>query len=312
MISYGELLKKSDNCLRFLKSISLDGKALRGRFGEYKKLTKTIWDDIQNGNTGGVLNLVNKKGTRNGDVAMFALKEFLEMVQIIEQVEKLYKFTTEPQKKIIVQKINAILGSVAYTKDENNSNNQARNYQFELLIASKLYISGITDITFEEHPDIMVKVGTLKYAIECKRIFGDFEAKVIRRAEEALKQISLIKNDIFCGAIAVDLSTKYEQGKNLVTGNSRESIENFAQNCLEQDLYFIYRKSPKIIKAGKKKFLIGIFGNISSIYALKDKSEMGHLNQIAVLALNKENPIKAINFLKDFDNLKTINTLRKQ
>lgn len=309
MISYGKLLERSDKCLDFLKCITLKEKALRGRFGDYKKLIKKIWDDIQIGGKDNILDQIDKKGTRNGDVALFALKEFYEIIQILEQVSKLYNSTTEPQKEIITQKISLILGGAVYTKDENDNNNEARNYQFELLIASKLYFSGITDITFEEHPDIIVKVGSLKYAIECKRIFGNFETKTLKRAEEALNQICLIKNDIFCGTIALDLSTKYEEGKNLLEGSTKQSIEDFAQRCLEQDLNYVYQKSQKIVKAGKKKYLIGIFGNISSIYALRDKSEMGHLNQIAVLALNKENPIKSINFLKDFNKLTSINKL---
>lgn len=303
MISYGDLLEKSDTIISFLEKISLKNKAINGRYGAYRKLVHKIWDGIQNGQIDEILNSVGKDGQKNLTKSYFALKELYEMVFIFENIEALFRVSNEKQKDEIKKRINFILGGPIYTKDENSDNSQARNYQFELLIASKIFASGIKDVSLEEHPDVLVKVGSLKYGFECKRIFGDFEKQSLKRTSEALSQLSLIKNDIFCGIVALDLSSKYEEGKNLVSGSTVKSIEDYVQNSIKNDVSFIYSNNEKLVRMAKNKDVVALFGNVSSIYALSDKSEMGHLTEISALTLSKENPVKSGKFLEDFKNL---------
>lgn len=303
MISYGDLLKKSETSILFLEKISLKNKATNGRFSAYRKLVSKIWDGIQNGGIDEILNCVGKDGEKNLTKSYFALKELYEMVFIFENMEGLFEISDDKQKDEIKKRINFILGGPIYTKDENNDNNQARNYQFELLIASKIFASGIKNVSLEEHPDVLAKVGSLKYGIECKRIFGDFEKQSLKRTNEALNQLSLIKNDIFCGIVALDFSPKYEEGKNLVCGSTKISIEDYVQNSLKNDVSFVYSRNEKLVRMAKNKDIVALFGNVSSVYALNDKSEMGHLTEISALTLSKENPIKSEKFLEDFKNL---------
>lgn len=302
MLTYNGLLKKSLCSYRFLKKLSLLSRAKRSRIASYIKLITSLNDAFHSGT---ISRFLEKKNSYFK--SSFALKELFEFVSILEQIQKLYKLADKNQKEQIKNRIEIILSGPVFTKSETSKNSKARNYQFELLLTSRLFTSGIKNVQLLENPDILATIGDRVYAVECKRVTGNFKTALISRVNEAVSQIKKYKrnNNIFSGIVAIDLSAKYEQGHRHLKSISRNSAERYVQKNLESDLIFVYKNSHKLVKEAKNNLIAGLIGNISGVYVLGH--ELGWINEISILVLNKENIFRGPIFKSDFNSLRKRN-----
>jgi hypothetical protein len=296
-ISYETLLEKS----KFVKSSLLNKKiidsSVTGRYCVYENLITQLNEARHNGQLSEFL-LKYKKGEVG-----FALKELRELVDVFEQILVIHNDLSIDSRKNLMKKIKIILGGPNFTENETKDNNSPRNHQFELRLAAKFIQSGLTNIEFKDNPDILIDIDNKQYGCECKRIFSLSERSLIRNTIKAIRQIKTNKDNYYAGIVALDVSPQFEQGKNWLTCNSRNEADTIVLDQLEKYVKYMYNKINKIQSAAKDGYVVAIILNSSTVYLLKDFSDIGWIQETGVLVLDKENKIKAESFLKDFNKL---------
>jgi len=163
--------------------------------------------------------------------------------------------------------------------------------------------------SLHDNPDIAVESYGKKYAIECKRVTGNFETASLKRVGEAIDQLYKVSDKYFSGVIVLDISQKYEEGQNWLHTQSHISAERFALDQLQKDVEWIYKNSQKLILSAKQGFIAGIIVSMSGVYALHNE-ELGWINELGMLVLNKENSFRAELLMKDFRRLKPVTDSR--
>ncbi len=302
MITYRDLTNKSKKIESLLLGNSILTSPIVGRYKYYQKLVCELSDNWE----AQTMDQFWKKFS--GDKMGFALKELHELSDILENIALTYDDLSEESKTFIKNKIPIILSGTNFTADETQKNSAARNYQFELRLASKFVTAQYKNISFAEHPDFLIIVESRPYAFECKRILGNPENKISSNIEDAIDQLRT-SDAYYSGVVAVDLSPQYEQGKNWLVSKSREEANKIALDSLEQVVTTIYRRMSKVKRAAEDGVLVGIILNLSTVYVISSTNELGWLQEIGVLLLNKESPVKGAQFLEDFKELQRYTTL---
>lgn len=297
MITYRDLTNKSKNIEALLLGKGILTSPIVGRYKFYQKVISDLRDNWE----AQTIDQFWKK--YNGDKMGFALKELYELSDILENIALTYDDLSEESKTFIKNKVPIILSGTNFTVDETPNNSAARNYQFELRLASKFITAKYKNISFAEHPDLLVNVDSRPYAFECKRILGNPEKKISSNVGAAIEQLRTNKNTFYSGVVAVDLSPQYEQGKNWLVCKSREEANKIALDSLEQVVTTIYRRISKVREAAEEGILVGIILNLSTVYVISSNHELGWLQEIGFLLLNQENPLKGAQFFEDFKQL---------
>src|SRR3989338_5558865 len=297
MITYSQLVEKSifvENQLIGKKYIN---HPIQGRFKHYQKIISLLRDNWE-ANTMDKFWIAFKMEDTG-----FALKELFEITTILEQVLVIYDSISKESKKYINEKLLTILSGPNFTIDETSKNSAARNYQFELRLASKMIEAQYKKISFAEHPDLLIEEKMRPYSFECKRILGNPERKIPSNIVEAIHQLENYKKGNYAGIVAVDLSPQFEQGKNWLKSKSREEANKFTLNQIESVAWTVYNRVYKVKEAAERGYLVGILLNLSTVYILTGNNEMGWIQEMGILILNKENPDKGLHFSEDFNNL---------
>ena len=294
-VKYSELLRRAQSAHQFIDVIGLSSLAKSGRYQRYVKLVSDLDLALKS-------NQLDAHFEKYGfDKSGFALKELYELTSIIEHVGALFVRSDDEVKKQITSRVKFVLGGPMFTANETHENSRARNYQFELLMATRLLNRGYMDVRFNENPDLTVKIDNRNYAIECKRIIGDFDDLSRKRVSDAITQLHDHRNGYYGGVIALDLSQKYEQGKNWLDGKTREGVEKYALDSLQQDLGSIYGRYPKLKLAASSGLVLGVFASYSGVYVLKE-TEMGWMHEISAMAMSEAGE-RMKRWLIDFRNL---------
>lgn len=297
MITYKELLTKSTNAVTKLQGLNVLPKDITGRYKYYHDLIRKL--DYAYSNNEMMEFLKNNNYGETG----FALKELSELAYIFEHIFRAYSFMDTTSRDLLVEKTKVILRGPAFTAQETPNNSVARNYQFELRVLAKLVETGYKDIKLRENPDIKVTIDKRAYDFECKRILSASDKALIYNANTAINQLRDNMGNSHVGIVALDVSPKYEDGKNWLNSPSRQKADSYVLDQLEKKAFTLYGRLQKIQEAGRKNNVIAILLNISSVYKLKN-NELGWINELGILVLDKENPNSAKMFLSDFDSLK--------
>lgn len=297
MITYRELVNKSQKVEKLLLEKGIIDFPIKGRFKYYQNMISSLRDNWE------AKTLNQFWNSFKGDEMGFALKELQELSDIFGEVTNFYDSLSAVSKKFVKEKIPIILSGTNFTVDENSANSAARNYQFELRLASKFIHAQYKQIDFAEHPDLLVTVDNKPYAFECKRILGNPENKIQSNIETGLKQLEKNKDKYFSGVIALDLSPQYEQGKNWLIARTREDANSIALDSLEKVANTIHSRIYKVREAATNGYLAGIILNLSTVYVISSNNELGWVQEIGVLVFDKENPSKALQFMNDIQEL---------
>ncbi len=298
MISYRGLFNKSQEVLDFLNEIGLKEVAIKGRYSTYFKITCEMANAFESNNMDKYF-----KDVCNAKNSGFILKELYELVYVIENIKQLWVRSDKINQWGIYDRLRRIFYGPVYTELETPKNNQARNFQHELLFTARLINRGLINVSLHNNPDISVNSHGKEYAIECKRVIGNFRSAATTRVDEAIDQLYKVADKYFAGLVVLDVSQKYEEGKNWLYSTNGNTAEKYALDLLQEDVEWIYKNNKKLISSAKQGFVVGIFLSMSGVYAL-NTNELGWINEMGVLALNKENPFRAQTFIKDFQRLK--------
>ncbi len=304
--TYKELLKRASICSVRLDELSIWPKNKFGRFQFYQRLVGQLDAALEKGNISDFLQVNNQ----HGDCG-FALKQMHELVTIFENVLNLLEIQKKTGEDNTIQKLKFVLSGPNFPREETDKNSAARNYQHELLLASRLFDSGYKDIEFQDNPDILVIVNGRRYGIECKRIIGSSEKTIINSVNTAVEQLEKVKENYFAGIVSIDLSVLYEQGSNFLESGTATTADNFVQSELFEQSQFVRQNSSKLIKSASNGLIVSLFASISCVYVLKPTAEMGWVNEVSVCVLDKENVCRAPIFTKDFAKLILCSTERK-
>lgn len=114
------------------------------------------------------------------DEMYYCLQSFFEMSQIVNLNDYL---SDEKTKKFLETIKKAVYGGAFRDKIESADKDTARNYLFELSVASDLRKRGM-DIGLSSRADITIE--SLKAIVECKRVHS--ANKIISRVKEAIEQ----------------------------------------------------------------------------------------------------------------------------
>lgn len=299
LTSYDDLIRKAVSFNEKLENLSIWPRGKEGRFQVYIKTVTKLNETLKEGKVSDFLSKHNK----NGHIG-FILKQLYEFTSILNPIFPILNQFSESETKEIRDRLKTSLSGSIFPKDENTRNNGPRNNQFELLLLSRLLNSGYQNVKMLKNPDILVNNYGRSYSIECKRVIGQTNRALVNTINVAIKQIDNNWNSsFFGGVVALDLSTKYEQGNNFLESGSHDSVHNFVQSQLKKDFNFINSNCPKLLESAKCNKILGVLLNISCVYVLRNNLEMGWVNEIAVGTFNKESPINAPIFVNDFSNL---------
>lgn len=297
LLIYQELFERSEKTLSTLIEYGILNNPAKGRFIEYKRILNEFRDAQANKND----TMFRKKYSI--DKAIFAFKELLELTDILEPMLSIYNSLSKENKSAIKNKIKIIFSGPIFPENENIKNNIARNYQFEIRLASKLIKVGYNNISFERNPDITITVNGRVYFFECKRIFGVAQRAVGSNVLKAIKQLKNNNNKYFCGIVALDISPQFVKGHDFIGGTSVSAVSNFLKSELTKYIFNLRERIKEINKAAKENNIVVLLLNISALYVLFDYSETGGIEETTILAFNKEN-IRAGIFGMDFSKLK--------
>lgn len=298
--SYENIVNKALGLVEKLDSLGIWPKRKEGRYQYYIKLVSELNIARDNDKVEDFLRKYNSDGH-----FWFILKQLYELTSILGAViEALESGSYAGDKEELVSRVKIALSGPHYPKDENPKNSAPRNAQFELLVFSKLYKSGNKDLRSLLNPDILALINARRYPIECKRVLGETNRALVDAIHKGVKQIKDNWNpEYFSGVVAVDISAKYEKGNSYLECASHESGNELVQSQLEQDFEFVYNNCPKLKEAAKEQKMVGFLLSVSAVYILKDKSDMGWINEIALGVMDRENPSQAPIFISDFKTL---------
>lgn len=258
MLVYQKTIDEAEEVVNLLKRHKIINN-LSGRLASYLKIARMIdssWSEEEK-------DKFSKKYT-NGE-AIFALKELIELKDILKAPLSIYPSLSKESKNGLSDKIKKILSGPEFPMGENTKNSFARNYQFELRLASRLIESGYQDIIFGENPDFVVNVKNRQYAFECKRIFGLSEKAIISNTLAAITQLKRSDNQYFGGIVALDVSPQYEKGQNWLTSTSEKSVEDYMTNELARYTFYLNKRIQELSKSASKGILLALMLNISAV-----------------------------------------------
>lgn len=299
---YQELYDRSRIAYLTLKEYGIINSSTKGRFIEYRR----ILSEYRNAHAQYKKEKFIDKYSK--DKFAFAFKELLELTDIITALFSIYDSFSDKNKLALRKKVKLTLSGPIFPKHENYKNNNARNFQFELRLATQLIKDGYKDLIFGENPDLSVIINKRCYILECKRIFGKSPRAVRSNIIKAIKQLNRYKNNFFGKIIALDLSPQFVIGHDFVGGTSINALDNFILSELKEYMIYLRYNIPELNKAARDNSLVALILNISAVYVLfghfglASTFEGGAIEETSILAFNNEN-LRANIFGMDFANL---------
>lgn len=298
--TYQDLILRADKLFLVLDELGIWPKSKMCRFHQYRKFVSGL-DEVRLSDK---LDNFLKENSKSGE-ALFASNQLYEIDYILEAILALRRDSSIPTQKEIDERIGYMLSGPNYTKDENEKNSLARNYQSELRLAARLFNSGYTNIQFGIHPDVLVTINNRAYAIECKRIISRNFQTIIENADLAIKQLIKYKHPkTYAGIVALDVSPFFEKGENLFKSTDEHRAEDGVHAQLEIVGTIIENKSRKISEAVRAGDVCSLIMGVSCLYKL-DTPEIGWMNEYSWRVLVNPNSTMADVVLGDFKSLST-------
>lgn len=193
-----------------------------GRFGVYRSRIaqlNSLMDDLRAG---------EDKMTIQAMLAT-DLRRYLVALAESQEIAGILPFLRSGPGGQLAPRVRALLRGPELPSDEDKASNQARNVQFELWLAAKLWRTGVP-VELEE-PDLRCKIGGVTILFACKRLFS--VRKLNKRINEATQQLreSLARcpETTSWGVIAISLSRvliKQEQSEAIT--DRQQGLERLA------------------------------------------------------------------------------------
>lgn len=201
----------------------LEGKRIAvasSRIAKYKKFLENFPVDTE------LRPKENEEHHKLIDELLYVYREVHEIMWIQKGLEK-----REPAG--IDNIMRTIVGGNTYARDDTDT--KARNYQFELRIAS-YFLQNNYDVNLETEADVVVKNTAAHFVIECKRLYSEKNAK--KRISEAAKQLKkkVGKQSIFSRKVGIavfDVTKLAYPHQGLTWGMSDEHCKKLIQDKLQ-------------------------------------------------------------------------------
>lgn len=280
-IAYKDLLNKSMIAEDLLLEQQIIDRPIRGRFRFHQKVIKELSTHFQNSS------LTEFKQKYSFHQFAFSLVELYELTYILENLALFYHPLSDISKGYVKNSLNKVLAGPEFAINENPPNNGARNYQFELRMASAFDIDLYNALAFAEHPDITLTVNNRCYSIECKRLFSVSLNTVKQNITKAIDQLEKYRGRNFAGIIGLDLSRIIDGGSFLLNAENRSHASLILQNGLKNYLDFLLQEAPEILQSSERGFVIALLLNSSNVYILEDPKEIGWVQYSVLCDLNQ-------------------------
>lgn len=173
-IRYEHILQNLNQTLAFCESIGLGDIADRSRFADYRRCIERLIESLR-------MRPVPREIEEHQHEYRVALEESM-------QFGNLLPYFQQCDCTLVCRKLKDCLSGLSLPSDESPTSNQARNIQFELLLASTLQQAGFETV-LGEHPDLKCKVDNTWFFFECKRPYSTETATLKKRIHEASKQL---------------------------------------------------------------------------------------------------------------------------
>ncbi len=207
--SDNKLIEELENSTEWLADTL--GFQLRGRIPFYQKKIKEY---------------EKYRGYINEDM-YYILSSFSEIFLIGRIVEQLQKHNS----KEFTETLKKIVKGNNFRQDNEKAEDKARNFIFELLIASDFQENNFS-IDLSTQTDIVVfKPNTL---IECKRIKS--EGKLVQRINEAIKQIENRNTEQFNGIVFIDISELIDISQRIIAQVPLENSIRLLTNLIDTEM----------------------------------------------------------------------------
>jgi hypothetical protein len=193
-LTYEKILQDLDQFLRLCTSVGLHERVEEGRFAQYRREIVKLIDAIK------ARSLSETDGEQ--------LNKYLVALMEGAEVSFLLPYLQQSDPTAVAPKLKVCLSGPMMPNDEDFNSNQARNIQFEILIARTLWRAGFQPI-LGEHPDLKCQVASRWFFFECKRLFSPSLQQLRRRIGQAAEQVQKSRSTALPGArgiIAISLS----------------------------------------------------------------------------------------------------------
>ncbi len=225
---------------------------------------------------------------------LYSIQELQNLLFINNNLVSIFDSFRDDFKKSIIAKINIMVSGATYTEKEKDTS--ARDAEFELFLMAKLCQKGFIDIDTYNRPDVSLNINSRIYGFECKRIIGNAESGLIRRAEEATKQIINSEINLFTGIVALDVcSFIHDNSWNI--GKNKDEINNNIIQTLKNCAKIVTSKCPRFIKNAQTNVISGLLLRISVPYIAED-DDIGVSTIMLNIYFNENSPI-AIQYHND-------------
>lgn len=245
MTRYGDILSSLEQFFELCQRFSLRAEAEVGRFGVYRTQINQISAEIDQLRPGENDIEIYKQLSRNLPrylVALGECGEIREMLPFLQMVSD----TDELARKLL-----ALIAGPELPSEEDLASNQARNIQFELWLASRLWMGG-AKVNLAE-PDLQCDIGEITILLACKRVLS--VKKLTKRINHATKQLrrnlKSLPKDKSCGFVAISLSNLLGTERSRLVRDKSEALHRLASATEE----LILRGALSGAGAGKLKAL---------------------------------------------------------
>lgn len=162
-----------------------------------------------------------------------------EAHRTIMEFYSIVRAITGPEDSLFSKIPKALVGHDLAQEDRNP---EARNYQFELFIASLVRHAGIPGI-FSSEPDFRIRAGTEELGVAAKRLVSTNRRQVEKRVAKAIKQLKRANVAGFIALNLDELATQIflEQGHEAAQRTFADTVEYaraYVQKLREDDLVF--------------------------------------------------------------------------
>lgn len=171
--------------------------------------------------------LLEVSNSKNEDEARDRFAEFMNTLYEVHELFEIYKgMSNLDAHDCLRPRLTTIAsGPIEYLSETSSSANKARNYAFELLLASRLFVGGM-GVQLTNHADVECKIHGQRVFFECKR--PQSEAAIQRNIKKAMSQLkrryaSAITSKAR-GVVAIDITKAVNPDYKLLTYETGSEI----------------------------------------------------------------------------------------
>jgi len=203
----------------------------------------------------------------------FALLDLSELSNILDSIRE------GDDKLLLKGKFELLLGGIADRTKETDGNTTARDTQLELVLNAYFRNAKLESAVTDPHPDVVIDVDTLRYGVECKRVFSPSTNSVVRAVRNASTQLrKYFLDDGKAGIVAIGIDRHLTGGDKILDSGSELAARVFLSHEIEEFINAYSRRWSKTDIIGDER-VVGVLVYMSLVGIAKEENIPIHATQ---------------------------------